>query len=78
MKTSEIQKICRELYFYYDTINEANSEGSEISVNRYSWMYSPLLKEKLIAAPVLALPEGPDGHIIYCDASGIGTDAVLI
>ena len=31
-----------------------------------------LLKEKLITAPVLTLPEGLDGYVIYCDASGMG------
>ncbi|XP_060172736.1 uncharacterized protein LOC132603619 [Lycium barbarum] len=37
-----------------------------------------LLKEKLTTAPVLTLPEGPDGYVIYCDASGIGLGCVLM
>ncbi|XP_069144372.1 uncharacterized protein [Solanum lycopersicum] len=31
-----------------------------------------LLKDKLTTAPVLTLPEGRDGYVIYCDASGVG------
>src|SRR5262249_38028824 len=36
------------------------------------------LKECLISAPVLALPSGQDGFVIYCDASKIGLGCVLI
>ncbi|XP_055826339.1 uncharacterized protein LOC129894704 [Solanum dulcamara] len=37
-----------------------------------------LLKERLITAPVLALLEGLEGYVIYCDASGIGIGCVLM
>ena len=37
-----------------------------------------LLKDKLTTAPVLTLPEGPDGYVIYCDASGVGLGCVLM
>ena len=37
-----------------------------------------LLKDKLTTAPVLTLPEGPDGYAIYCDASGVGLGCVLM
>ncbi|GKD85253.1 putative reverse transcriptase domain-containing protein, partial [Tanacetum coccineum] len=36
------------------------------------------LAEKLCEAPILALPEGNDNFIIYCDASHQGLGAVLI
>ncbi|GJV66616.1 putative reverse transcriptase domain-containing protein [Tanacetum coccineum] len=37
-----------------------------------------LLKEKLRSAPILALPEGAENFIVYCDASHKGLDAVLM
>ncbi|GJS76638.1 putative reverse transcriptase domain-containing protein [Tanacetum coccineum] len=37
-----------------------------------------LLKQKLCAAPILALPEGNDDFVIYCDASLQGLGAVLM
>ena len=36
------------------------------------------MKDKLTTAPVLTLPEGPDGYVIYCDASGVGLGCVLM
>nr|GEY99305.1 putative reverse transcriptase domain-containing protein [Tanacetum cinerariifolium] len=37
-----------------------------------------LLKQKLCRAPILALPEGSEYFIIYCDASNKGLGAVLM
>ena len=36
------------------------------------------MKDKLTTAPVLTLPEAPDGYVIYCDASGVGLGCVLM
>ncbi|GKC82356.1 putative reverse transcriptase domain-containing protein [Tanacetum coccineum] len=36
------------------------------------------LKQKLCEAPILALPEGNDDFVIYCDASHQGLGAVLM
>ncbi|GKE94420.1 putative reverse transcriptase domain-containing protein, partial [Tanacetum coccineum] len=37
-----------------------------------------LLKQKLCEAPILALPEGNDNFVIYCDSSHQGLGAVLM
>ncbi|GJX66449.1 putative reverse transcriptase domain-containing protein, partial [Tanacetum coccineum] len=37
-----------------------------------------ILKEKLCNAPVLALPDGPDDFVAYCDASKQGFGCVLM
>ncbi|GJZ94808.1 putative reverse transcriptase domain-containing protein [Tanacetum coccineum] len=37
-----------------------------------------LLKQKLCEAPILALPEGNDDFVVYCDVSHQGLGAVLM
>ncbi|XP_043725728.1 uncharacterized protein LOC122672298 [Telopea speciosissima] len=36
------------------------------------------LKEQLISAPVLTIPNGTGGMVVYCDASKLGLDCVLM
>ncbi|GKF98759.1 putative reverse transcriptase domain-containing protein, partial [Tanacetum coccineum] len=49
----------------------------------YVWGYKQdeafqILKEKLCNAHVLALPDGPDDFVVYCDASKQGFGSVLM
>ncbi|GKC90137.1 putative reverse transcriptase domain-containing protein [Tanacetum coccineum] len=37
-----------------------------------------LLKQKLYSAPILALPEGSENFVVYCDASRKGLGAILM
>ena len=36
------------------------------------------VKTRLTSAPILTLPEGAEGFVIYCDASKIGLGEVLM
>ncbi|GKA14107.1 putative reverse transcriptase domain-containing protein, partial [Tanacetum coccineum] len=46
------------------------SEKAEVSFQ--------LLKQKLCSAPILALPEGSENFVVYCDASRKGLGIVLM
>ena len=36
------------------------------------------MKTRLTSAPVLTLPDGVDGFVVYCDASRVGLGCVLM
>ena len=36
------------------------------------------LKDRLTSTPVLAMPSGPGGYVVYTDASNVGLGCVLI
>jgi len=51
--------------------------------SKFEWSESceksfQLLKDKLTSAPVLTLPEGTEGFVVYCDASRVGLGCVLM
>ncbi|XP_070052449.1 uncharacterized protein [Nicotiana tomentosiformis] len=43
----------------------------------YEWSFQAL-KERLTSTPVLTLPEGIDGYVIYCDTSSVGLGWILM
>nr|GEV58191.1 reverse transcriptase domain-containing protein [Tanacetum cinerariifolium] len=59
-----------------------DSEGIHKNV-KFDWSEKAksvfqLLKKKLYSAPILALPEGSENFVVYCDASRRGLGAVLM
>ncbi|GJQ94802.1 reverse transcriptase domain-containing protein [Tanacetum coccineum] len=68
------------------TIWQGNVEGVPSNVNpckTFDWgeeheLAFQTLKDKLCNAPVLALPDGLKDFVVYCDASEIGLDCVLM
>ncbi|GJX13519.1 retrotransposon protein, putative, ty3-gypsy subclass [Tanacetum coccineum] len=55
------------------TLKNKRISGSEDQESAFQ-----LLKQKLCEAPILALPEGNDDFVVYCDASHQGLGAVLM
>ncbi|GJZ45352.1 putative reverse transcriptase domain-containing protein [Tanacetum coccineum] len=53
-------------------VPRTSSEGEEQEDAFY------ILKDKLCNAPVLALPDGPEDFIVYCNASSLGLGCVLM
>ncbi|GJT63775.1 putative reverse transcriptase domain-containing protein [Tanacetum coccineum] len=62
----------REFKFLIDLIPGAMSVGEEQSEA------FQILNDKLCNAPILALPDGLEDFIVYCDASGLGLGCVLM
>ncbi|GJX30150.1 putative reverse transcriptase domain-containing protein [Tanacetum coccineum] len=54
-----------------------NSDNIHVDPSKQDEAFQ-ILKEKLCNAPVLALPDGPDDFVVYCDASKQGFGCVLM
>ena len=55
------------------TQNSKKFEWSEACERRFQ-----ILKDRLTSAPILTLPEGTKGFVVYCDASRVGFRCVLM
>ncbi|GJY04706.1 putative reverse transcriptase domain-containing protein [Tanacetum coccineum] len=67
-------------------VHVINGEGIHVDPNKIesvkNWEAprtpSETLKDKLCNAPVVALPDGPEDFVVYCDASCLGLRCVLM
>ncbi|GJT21603.1 putative reverse transcriptase domain-containing protein [Tanacetum coccineum] len=55
-----------------DAFNQIDSEECKVEWEENKDSTFQLLKKKLCSAPILALPEGSENFVVYCDASHKG------
>ncbi|GJV58983.1 putative reverse transcriptase domain-containing protein [Tanacetum coccineum] len=60
------------------SLTELTQKNKKYIWGEYQESAFQLLKQKLWEAPILALPEGNDDFVVYCDASHQGLGAVLM
>ncbi|GJY57798.1 putative reverse transcriptase domain-containing protein [Tanacetum coccineum] len=70
------QKLCSAPWYETD-IQEKDKNEAKNDKTKHGNMKS-LLKQKLCSAPILALPEGSEDFVVYCDASHKGLGVVLM
>ncbi|GJY56090.1 putative reverse transcriptase domain-containing protein, partial [Tanacetum coccineum] len=84
-KNSPISRSCRllsKIYRRFLQDYQAYDEVTQKSV-KFNWGEKEetafqTLKQKLCSAPILALPEGSENFVVYCDASHKGLGAMLM
>ncbi|GJW31406.1 putative reverse transcriptase domain-containing protein [Tanacetum coccineum] len=85
---SEVRSFIRLAGYYHRFIENFSKISKPLTVltqksNTINWGEEQenafqTLKGKLCDAPVLALPDGPEDFVVYCDASGLGLGSVLM
>ncbi|GKB21341.1 putative reverse transcriptase domain-containing protein [Tanacetum coccineum] len=61
-----------------ESIKDWASPKTPTEIHQFLEAAFQLLKQKLCSAPILALPEGSENFVVYCDASRKGLGAVLM
>ncbi|GJZ26992.1 putative reverse transcriptase domain-containing protein [Tanacetum coccineum] len=69
--------------YYHRFIKDFSKIAKPLTVLTQNWGEEQenafqTLKDKLCNAPVLALPDGPEDFVMYCDASGLGLGCVMM
>ncbi|GKB45131.1 putative reverse transcriptase domain-containing protein, partial [Tanacetum coccineum] len=63
---------------YQERSNKKNKKNQVFDRGEKEENAFQLIKQKLCSAPILALPEGSEDFVVYCDASHKGLGAVLM
>ncbi|XP_070010935.1 uncharacterized protein [Nicotiana sylvestris] len=71
-------EVHRGFFFPFCTIDEVDVETTKFQWTEDCEQSFQELKNRLISAPVLTLPEGPDGYAMYYDALGVGLECFLM
>ncbi|GKD18379.1 putative reverse transcriptase domain-containing protein [Tanacetum coccineum] len=61
-----------------EAYDEPDSEKCKVQLGEKEETAFQTLKQKLCSAPILALPEGSENFVVYCDASHKGLGAMLM
>ncbi|GJZ89468.1 putative reverse transcriptase domain-containing protein [Tanacetum coccineum] len=61
-----------------ESIKDCTSPKTPTEIHQFLEAAFQLLKQKLCSAPILALPEGSENFVVYCDASHKGLGVVLM
>ncbi|GJW11776.1 putative reverse transcriptase domain-containing protein [Tanacetum coccineum] len=77
-KFSKCEFWLREVQFLRHVINGSGIHVGPSKIEAEQELAFQTLKDRLCNAPVLALPDGSKDFVVYCDASGIGLDCVLM
>ncbi|GJR16329.1 putative reverse transcriptase domain-containing protein [Tanacetum coccineum] len=72
------QRFIKDFSKIAKSLTELTQKNKKYIRGEYQETAFQLLKQKLCEAPILALPEGNDDFVVYCDASHQGLGAVLM
>ena len=85
LSSSDIRSFLGLAGYYRRFVESFASISSPLTQKKAKYQWSEAceksfqeLKDRLTSAPILALPEGNEGFVVYCDASRVGLGCVLM